>query len=953
MEKQIFYFSNQLTNKAMSFLTVVSVLISVLTPLSSARAAEWYDSGWIYVDDLRFHGDTESNECPGIGWIATVTANYAGNPWHAWVDLNAPAGNYSIDIELAYGHTSTYPPQPNETMRLYSKAGLNSTTPPTTYTDVADVPDMGDNINDNCDDFTAALRVYQDVVSRTMQFPANGDLFIQGTGQSIDIKSVRIYGYKEEPAAPLLVINKTVDKSNTVPGDEVVYTLNYANIGNGPATGVVVKDPFNYVNQEYITFISATPAPSSGNDTWNIGTLNAGQSGQITIRAKVDNDVPVGTTEIKNRGSIQSNELSLIYSNCANFFVTVVGNPSLTITKSVNKLNASPGDEIVYTLSYQNTGQGAASNVVITDPFNNLNQNYLTFISATPAPSSGNDTWNIGTLNAGQSGQITIRAKISSSVPSGNTEIKNRAAADSNETNLVYSNYVSTFVSGGAGLTIDKSVRNVSGGGGFSDSIEIRPGDEVEFSLAIRSTGSNTISNVKAWDSLPVRLNYVTGSTTVDGVSVGDGIITGGIYIGDIGALQTKTVKFKAKAAADSMFNIGVTTLTNYGYANANGIAAINDTATVNVKKDSGCSPSLHINKQVRNITQGSNYWTDTLFANPGDEIEVLIEVNSVGNETANNSKIKDVLPAKLNYIPGSTTVDGSYRADGIISSDGILLGNLIVGDSREIKFKTKISSAGEFTFSSINLINYAYAWADKTCGEINDSAQITVTKGQTNNSAISISKLGRNISQGQTGLLDSFMANPGEEVEFSIQVTNVGNAELTNVKIWDNLPNNVSIISGSTTIDGISWGGDVIGAGLVLGSVPQGQTKTIKFRAQIASADKFGSGSTTLVNTAYVSANNVAQLSDQASIIIHRSGEVLGTATYVKTGADIVSLVLLMIISCFITFIFYCRLREDKLLEILNNKKGNRFYHWLIGLYFKLKFIFTVKLIRFKKVYW
>src|SRR4030042_1142942 len=409
MEKQNFYFSNQLTTKTASFLTVVSVLISVLTPLSSVKAAEWYDSGWIYVEDSRFHADKVFYTCPNIGPIAGLTANYGGEAWHAWIDLNAPAGNYSIDMELGYTHNSAYPPQTNETMRVYTKAGLNSTTPPTTYTDTADVPDGGDYVADNCEQDKAALKIYQDVVSRTMQFPANGDFFLQGTGNSIDVRAIRIYGYREELGAPLLVINKTVDKSNTVPGDEVEYTLNYANIGNALATGVVVKDPFNYINQQYLTFISATPDPSSGNDTWNIGTLNAGQSGQITIRAKEDNDVPVGTTEIKNRGSIQSNELSLVYSNCANFFVTVVGNPSLTITKSVNKLNASPGDEIVYTLSYQNTGQGAASNVVITDPFNNLNQNYLTFISATPAPSSGNDTWNIGTLNPGQYGKTNIR----------------------------------------------------------------------------------------------------------------------------------------------------------------------------------------------------------------------------------------------------------------------------------------------------------------------------------------------------------------------------------------------------------------------------------------------------------------------------------------------------------------------------------------------------------------
>jgi len=166
-------------------------------------------------------------------------------------------------------------------------------------------------------------------------------------------------------------------------------------------------------------------------------------------------------------------------------------------------------------------------------------------------------------------------------------------------------------------------------------------------------------------------------------------------------------------------------------------------------------------------------------------------------------------------------------------------------------------------------------------------------------------------------------------------------------------LPANVSIVSGSTTIDGVSWGGDVVGAGLIFSDLQQGQTKTIKFRAKIDSAEKFAAGSSTLINSAYVTANNVSQLSDQASIIIYRSGQVLGTAGYVKTGANTMSLVFLAMLSCLIAFLFYCRLREDRLAEILNSNKGNSFYRWLIKAYFKLRFIFTIKLIRFKKVYW
>ncbi len=151
--------------------------------------------------------------------------------------------------------------------------------------------------------------------------------------------------------SPILVIGKSVDKVIAEPGEEIVYTVTYRNIGEGTATGVVVKDLLNYINQSYLTFVSADPQPTVGTGTWNIGTLNPGEIGTIRITAMINpTNLPVGTTEIKNIASIDSNETTLQTSNCTSTFVTKVGNPTLSITKSVNKTNASMGEEIVYTL---------------------------------------------------------------------------------------------------------------------------------------------------------------------------------------------------------------------------------------------------------------------------------------------------------------------------------------------------------------------------------------------------------------------------------------------------------------------------------------------------------------------------------------------------------------------------------------------------------------------------
>jgi len=1007
-------------------------------------------------------------------------------------------------------------------------------------------------------------------------------------------------------------LTKSVDKVTANPGDEIVYTLNYQNESTTAVFNVKISDPFTNAGQEYLTFINSEPF--SAGLTWNIGTLQPGQSGQITIRAQISGSLPAGTTVIQNRAFLAYSWIFpwVTYMGYSDYVSTKVDvcdscvpcNPKLLISKSVDKTRANAGDEIVYTVNYEidcGTCNKVFHNVVIKDPFNNLNQNYLTFISANPAPSSGNDTWNLGDINTGQSGQITIRARISDSIPCGDTGILNKASIDSNETDIQYSNDVSTdlyrscenpaptcsisanpsnilngqysvlswtstnatsciasnawsgakslsgtqsvspsststyaltctgsggtvncsapvtvnpiptlscsiaanpnsgtaplnnidltaTVSGTAtgtinytfycnradsgtnitypyahkedgtnqnpytaidvcsyssngiytgkviversglaaecrtsvtvtdnpaptcsisadpsnilngqysvlswtstnatsciasnawsgtkslfgtqyvapssdgtytlncsgpggsvtcstpvyvreenhnpDLTIDKTVRNISNGSGFHSSVDAEFNDEIEFSLEIRSTGDAIAENVKVWDDLPSRLTYISGSTRVDGSYRSDGIVSGGIYIGDLDPGEGITVKFKAEVDSEDEFSSGTTTLTNHGYTHADNVSSVYDTALVRVTREyNNGSPALRIDKLIRNITSGSGF-SDTVNAKPNDEIEFSIMVSSTGTKNVENVKVWDNLPSGLTYISGSTTIDGSYRSDGIVSG-GIYIGSIFVNQTKEIRFRVKVSS-------SIPGL----------------SGGITINVGTQNiqsSTGASISKLGRNISQGQTDWSSSVTAYLGNEVEFSIQIINNTGSDLTNVKIKESLPTTLSLITNSTNVDGMNWGGDITGAGLNLGTITRNQTKTIKYRVTVIGGTSGGSGLITLTNTAYANGNDVAQVYDDASAVITGgTGEVLGVS--VVTGSGFLpSLAILFLISCMIAFMLYCQIREDKVLDYLNKENGNKFFKFLIRFYFKVKLMFKLAFVRFKKVY-
>lgn len=134
-----------------------------------------------------------------------------------------------------------------------------------------------------------------------------------------------------------------------------------------------------------------------------------------------------------------------------NVFVTTAPSGSLGIQKSVDKHVANYGDNLVYTLDVT-AGAADEHNVTVTDvvPTN------TTFVSAScPAPctvsgptSGGVVTWDVGTLAAGTSTELTMVVNITKNgVDTSQQErIVNAAVASSNEHPNVPSNKVHTRV---------------------------------------------------------------------------------------------------------------------------------------------------------------------------------------------------------------------------------------------------------------------------------------------------------------------------------------------------------------------------------------------------------------------------------------------------------------------------------------------------------------------------
>ncbi len=89
--------------------------------------------------------------------------------------------------------------------------------------------------------------------------------------------------------------------------------------------------------------------------------------------------------------------------------------PSLSIEKSGEPKPVQSGGTLKYTIIVKNTGYAPATNVNVTETYD-VN---VTFISAVPAPSQGNDKWEFDTLNVSETKWINISVTVNSSTLNG------------------------------------------------------------------------------------------------------------------------------------------------------------------------------------------------------------------------------------------------------------------------------------------------------------------------------------------------------------------------------------------------------------------------------------------------------------------------------------------------------------------------------------------------------
>ncbi|MBW3658219.1 MAG: DUF11 domain-containing protein [Actinobacteria bacterium] len=209
-------------------------------------------------------------------------------------------------------------------------------------------------------------------------------------------------------------------------------------------------------------------------------------------------------------------------------------------------------------------------------------------------------------------------------------------------------------------------------------------GQTVTYTTTIRNEGGADATNVVVTAPTPADATYVSGSARDDGAPVVDGAgatnpFAAGYDLGTLAAGAERTVSFQVTVGAvdDGTPLIDVASVT----------ADDDRSAAGSVTQIVSASPVLDVALGSTPAPGGT--------VTAGTEITYTATVANVGTLAATGVSLRQAVPDRTVYVPGSTTVDGTTVADVGGTSpvvSGASLGMLDVDGSRTVRFRVRVA---------------------------------------------------------------------------------------------------------------------------------------------------------------------------------------------------------------------------------------------------------------------
>jgi uncharacterized repeat protein (TIGR01451 family) len=357
-----------------------------------------------------------------------------------------------------------------------------------------------------------------------------------------------------EPSLTLQKVFTDVNGGQTVPSDNICYTISYSNNGNAAADNVTITDDpdENWITNDSPYYISDSGSYDGDIITWDIGTLQPGDNGTVSycVTLKGIGVFPAGDTIVRNNACIEPTDPDL----CVRKSVVVRATPIFTVDKQADTNTAFPGDNVTYIIEVCNNGT-ATDSLLLTD---NPDETYIAsvdYISDGGSYDGDFITWNIGPLDPGACDNVSYTAtfKGSSSFPPGTTPVTNTACADAETTHGGGCDSTTVEVHNNIDLDITKNSTDVNGG-------DVEPGDIITYTINYVNNGDNPADNVTIQDDPDE--TYIESISSISNGGTYDGdIITW--EIGTVGPGGSGSVSYSATLKSSDSFPTGTTSITN------------------------------------------------------------------------------------------------------------------------------------------------------------------------------------------------------------------------------------------------------------------------------------------------------------------------------------------------------------------------------------------------------
>ena len=271
----------------------------------------------------------------------------------------------------------------------------------------------------------------------------------------------------------------------------------------------------------------------------------------------------------------------------------------------------------------------------------------------------------------------------------------------------------------------------------FKESVDVKPGDKVDYQIHFKNTGEAQLKDVVIRDQLPANMTYVAGSTWLanDGGArqVANGVTASGINIGGYLTGGGAYVKFTAQVAANDKLTVcGKNTLINTASANTTA-GSKSDTANVTVTKT--CKPPEDIRvcllseKKIVTI-KASEFDKKKHSKNLSDCDEASLKVCLIASDTIvtikasefdNKKHSKNIADCKKVQVCDEETGD-IITVPASEADDYLPVGDAACADKPEVETPAVIASTGPeallgglFGSSALGYGAYSFASSRRT----------------------------------------------------------------------------------------------------------------------------------------------------------------------------------------------------------------------------------------------